>query len=216
MASFKKYLDENTHTHTYSSYTLRFLHYDLKTKLSLHLFWLCFYRKQKSDPTMENTFSFPSIHYSQFKRINLPNAQPRSHYSKPPVAPRCLLASKHLSLTRKPRHKPAPTHSHPHFQPHEATSPNAAAVAASTGLLHVAPCLRNAMSPSTPNLRQNPLLLSGDPAHARLPRAQASSVPKPSSPGHRPRAQSSATPTLWPARPFPCRSERPAYAVTNF
>lgn len=60
---------------------------------------------------MENTFAFPSIHYSQFKRINLPNARPRSHYSKPPVAPRCLLKSKHLSLTLKPRHKPAPTHS---------------------------------------------------------------------------------------------------------
>lgn len=38
--------------------------------------------KKKSDPTMENTFIFPFIHYSQCNQINLPKAWPRSYYSK--------------------------------------------------------------------------------------------------------------------------------------
>lgn len=119
---------------------------------------------------MENTFAFPSIHYSQFKRINLPNARPRSHYSKPPVAPRCLLKPKHLSLTLKPRHKPAPTHSLSPpvlLQMQQLFLPR---LDSSTWLL-----LSETQS-HTPNPRQNPLLLTGDPAHVWLPWDQASSV----------------------------------------
>lgn len=79
---------------------LRFPHYYLKTKLS---FYTCFgYVSKENRKVTRNTFVFPSIRYSQFKRINLPNARPRSHYSEPPGAPRCLLKPEHLSLTLSP------------------------------------------------------------------------------------------------------------------
>lgn len=107
MASFKKYLDEDILRHF--SYTLRFWHYYLKT-ISLHLFWLCFCRKQKSDPTMGTASAFPSTPAHKSSGLTFQMRGP-GHVAR---SVRWLAAAHLGPLTLRPR----PTHAHPHVRPH--------------------------------------------------------------------------------------------------